>query len=168
MGKGVEVRFTVAIVSTSKGETQRFDYTLSAVGLPQQVANSNLCYTDLDLVRAVREGGPGGVVKGIRNWKQVNGSVAFFDESLVANVDTMVKNLVNHGACAAFLKVAPTVQASIPVFVLSGVQFQKMLRLKKDKSVNLKVSLLPEKQTGERDRVICSNTGKRSGEVSRI
>lgn len=107
-------------------------------------AGLNLRQSGLPLVQAVRSSGPGGVVKGVTNWKQVGGSVVYFRDDLVPDVNTIVRDLQKHGACAAFVAVEPSVEVTIPVFVLDGAQFKEIAGLKK---ANATVSLTPSKES---------------------
>ena len=107
-------------------------------------AGLNLRQSDLPLVQAVRFSGPGGVVKGVSNWKQVGGSVVYFRDDLVPDVNTIVTALQKHGACAAFVAVEPSVEVTIPVFVLDGAQFKEIAGMKK---ANATVSFTPSKES---------------------
>jgi hypothetical protein len=140
MGRAREVRFNVTINSTVGGIGGSRDFSLTSALLPERVTGADLFHTGLTLVQVVRKNGPGGLAVGVYNWRQVKGSAAYFDEKLVRDVNTILEDLMKHGACAAFVRVQPTVAVSIPVFVLDDVQLNQMMKLK-DKGTCTKVSL---------------------------
>lgn len=138
MGKAKKVHhFDVTIKATIDGKKGSRNFSSMATVLPERGGSYP---TILGLVRASRKSGSGGRVLGVHNKGQVNGSAAFFDDTSVDYVNNIVKDLPNHGACAAFVKVQPTVVVPIPVFVLDDAQFKQVIELQGN---NTEVNLIP-------------------------
>ena len=129
MGRMKEVYFKVEVQSTLDGHKGCLEYRWKA-SVPERVTRDLVRLEGLELVQTVRNNGPDGMVKGVRNWRQVKNSAAFFDGDLIKDIDTIVQDLDNHGALAAFVRDAPSISVPFPVFVLSEDDFRRLKEMK--------------------------------------
>ena len=125
------------VVSYGKGMGGVREFSFPVL-LPERVHETDLRHSDLNLVQVISCNGPGGMFERVHNHRQVKDSACYFDGEIATDVNKVVQHLGNHGACAAFVKLQPTVRVSIPVFVVNEAQLKELKELRdKDTRVTL-------------------------------
>ena len=105
---------------------------------PERFHEPDLRRSDLKLVRVISKNGQNGMAEKVKNRRHVKDSAAHFGGDMIADVNTIVQDLGELGACVAFVKLPPTVPVSIPIFVVNDDELKELKELRgKDTRVAL-------------------------------